>query len=176
MRKRKIVTIISITAVIIAVVIGSLITTLLRMGIHNNDYIAFAAYTLFFAIVLISIYRRSRIRKERVKLNQEEIKDQKDKTKGVNISIDKLPSSLKPYVDLFEKWGISNSILRDELYEKSTKEDLFNLKEIEAIYDELKMFVSNDGNENIEEMKAVKLTLEAYKDMGLWTWNAVRSN
>lgn len=58
MVRRKILSIVVISVVIIAIFIGSIIRSALRTGYYDNDYVALAVYALCFIIVLINIVLR----------------------------------------------------------------------------------------------------------------------
>ena len=70
---------------------------------------------------------------------------------------------------LFEKWGIEPKILREDLYENATKEELLALKTIEVNRETIDSWLINDDLPELES-KAVALTVKAYDELGLWTW------
>jgi hypothetical protein len=68
------------------------------------------------------------------------------------------------------KWGIDNNILRTDLYDHSTNSDLSELKKIESKTDIITNWIKSDSRVGIKK-RALQLTLDAYNELGLWTWN-----
>lgn len=89
----------------------------------------------------------------------------------LKINSDKIPTQFASYIYIFEKWGVKNPLLRDDLYEEASEDELKQLKSIEIIIPELKKYISNYNGIDYVEKEAIKLTLKAYHDLGLWTWN-----
>jgi hypothetical protein len=81
-----------------------------------------------------------------------------------------IPEELHEHIPLVLKWGIDNKILRTELYDNSTDSDLNELKKIESKTDKITIWIKSDSSAEIEK-KAFQLTLDAYNELGLWTWN-----
>lgn len=121
-------------------------------------------------IVHIFIYY-SRISKLNKKKENIKINNVNHLKKSVKLNLDSsvLPSHLSGLIDEIEKWGVENELLRSDLYENSTREELIEFKnKIELKVSQIEDYIEN-GNESLEK-KAVQLMLQAYNDLGLWTW------
>ena len=82
----------------------------------------------------------------------------------------KVPEDFKGYIPLVKKWGINDKILREHLYDSASDTELLELKKIETHSDSIKRWM-NESNERTAEIIAFNLTLDAYNELGLWTWD-----
>lgn len=121
-------------------------------------------------IIHLFIYqsRLSKLKKRKLEIKSNNINAIKKETQ---LSLDRkaLPTELSQLKDMFEKWGVQNDLLREDLYENTTRDELLELKnEIEPFLSQIESFLKSE--QNTSEYQAVLLTHQAYNDLGLWTW------
>ena len=121
-------------------------------------------------IIHVFIYqgRLSKIKKKRLEIKSNNISGLK---KDNQLILDKtqLPTELSSLKVLFEKWGIQNDLLREDLYENTSREELLEFKnEIEPFLNQIENYLKNE--QKTSEYQAILLTHKAYGDLGLWTW------
>ncbi|MEQ9164896.1 MAG: hypothetical protein RLO12_01455 [Fulvivirga sp.] len=79
-----------------------------------------------------------------------------------------VPETFRDFIPLAKKWGIDNRILREHLYESANDSELLELKKIEIESKSIKQWI--ESTERTSETTAFSLTLQAYSELGLWTW------
>ncbi len=143
-----------------------------RFESDKNPYLM----AILFAFLAGHIYYENVYKKDKIDSRKKEVKNKhldelksnlKDYTP--EIAIKKLPSELIQLAPLIQKWGVSNKILRDNLYDNSPKSELLELKSIESKKEDLEKWIEANQDEE-ETIQAIKLTLKSYDDLGLWTW------
>lgn len=144
-----------------------------RFELDKNPYIAGIVFLVFIAHILYEgVYKKNKIesRKKEVKgKHLDELKSNLNKLTP-EIKTGELPTDFEEFIPIIKKWGIENKILREDLYENSSNNELLELKSIESKRDFFEKWISeNQENENV--VKALSLTLKSYDDLGLWTWN-----
>lgn len=144
-----------------------------RLKQDKNPYIyGILVVSLIGYIIYENFYRVPKIEKTKKKVRGQQLSEllnEKEKYEP-KINPDSVPSSFKNYVPLAIKWGISNVIIREHIYDQADKSELLELKKIEKDKEEIEEWI-NTGNAVMDEKKAFELTLQAYEDLGLWTWD-----
>jgi len=105
--------------------------------------------------------------KQKIKLENTEILK-----KEIILQLDpnSFPKGLAHLCQISEKWGVENSLLRENLYEKSHNDELWELKDnIESSKKLIEDYLKQP-NDSIE-FNSLQLTFQAYNDLGLWTWS-----
>lgn len=142
--------------------------------VNQHDPIIYSIFLIIICGIWI-FYEFKRRKKDRLEKINEKERIQRLKLKidsyRPSINAENLPREFIEYIPLFEKWGNKNSTLRADLYKNSNNSELLELKSIESIQVELENYISENKNIDSVEKKAIKLTLKAYNDLGLWTWN-----
>jgi hypothetical protein len=142
--------------------------------VNQHDPFIYSIFVIIIGVIWI-FYELNRRKNDRLEKIKEEKRIQRLKSRiesfRPSLNTENLPKQFIEYIPLFEKWGNKNSTLRADLYENSNNSELLELKSIESIKIELENYISENKNINSVEKKAIKLTLEAYNDLGLWTWN-----
>ena len=143
-----------------------------------NDPYSYSVFIIILGIIgLIYIYKKNKNEKEKNELKYrkvEELKSNIDLYKP-KIKTQNLPLTMKKYMSIFEKWGIKNRTLRENLYENSDYDELIELKSVEKIRNEMENFISMNDNQKTNEKVAIKLTLKAYNELGLWSWETKKN-
>lgn len=121
-------------------------------------------------LIYENLYRLPKIEKtkEEARKNQLESLLERKHEYVPRINRDFVPDTFRRFIPLAEKWGIENKILREHLYESSNDSELLELKKIETENDSIKHWI--ESTETSPETSAFNLTLEAYNELGLWTW------
>ncbi|AKP52857.1 hypothetical protein [Cyclobacterium amurskyense] len=136
----------------------------------------YARNPIFYSILVLGIsaniiYEYYKNKKEEKDLLQ--IKNNKIKKSNKNyqpiIKAEDTPEDLLQFINIINVWGTNNKILREYLYEKSDNQDLISLKNF--VDNNIVIINSHiNNNENKKISRALKLTLKAYNELGLWTW------
>jgi len=135
--------------------------------------------TLLFLVIVIHIIHEN-YRKKKKDGILEALKNQNieklKKYKHPLFEEDDFPGDFKPYKEVINMWGIKNKTLRQDLYEKSNKQDLIMLKNfIEVNHDKITNHHDYPKDKKLKD--ALNLTLKSYNDLGLWTWDSnIKSN
>jgi len=139
----------------------------------NKDLlITYSLWIIIGAYIIYESYKQFKINKTKKEKGKEHVSRllMNRKRFEPKIITSNIPEDLKEHIPLLLKWGISNKILRTDLFENSTDSDLKELKKIESKTDLITNWINSDSNADIEK-KAFQLTLDAYNELGLWTWN-----
>ena len=143
-----------------------------RFKLDKDPYIyAILAISFIGYIVYENFYRLPKI--EQIKKSTKEqqlatlLKEKDQYTPKLNFV--NIPEELHSYIPIATKWGINNKILREHLFNSADNSELLALKEIESKIDIITSWAENKGD-HTSEKNAFLLTLEAYNELGLWTW------
>lgn len=127
------------------------------------SFVGYIIYENFFRLPKIEQTKRDTRVKQLSDLLGEKEKYQ-PKIKKENV-----PTDFQVYIPIAMKWGLDNKILREHLYESANHSALIELKKIEIDKEKITDWVVTGELSN--EKSAFKLTLNAYDELGLWTWD-----
>jgi hypothetical protein len=118
-------------------------------------------------------YKKKKIDSKRSEIKEKHLNELKSNLLNFTpkIATASLTEYLKEFIPIIEKWGIDNKILREDLYENSENSDLLHLKTIEVQRDAFEQWIDENPDE-LPTIKAIHLTLQAYDELGLWTWKS----
>ncbi len=143
-----------------------------KFEMDKNPYLMGIIYAVFIGHIWYEgIYKKKKIENKKTEIKSKHISELKAQQTGFipEINNEFLPTELVEFIPLFNKWGIDNKMLRDDLYENAKQDELIELKSIENKRGIIEKCIENNSdNQNIS--KALNLTLKSYDDLGLWTW------
>ena len=146
----------------------------IKSFIPDQDGYIYATIAISFVGYLIyeNFYRLPKIKNKKMETREHQLTtliNEKDKYEP-KINSTNLPADLQNYIPIITKWGVSNKILREHLYESTEDIELFELKKIEADMDRIKKWLEEENGKSYEK-QAFELTIKAYDELGLWTWD-----
>tara|TARA_R110002124_G_scaffold2065_2_gene13406 strand:- start:2321 stop:2779 length:459 start_codon:yes stop_codon:yes gene_type:complete len=120
------------------------------------------------ANIIYEYYRNKKEEKDLLQIKNNKIKKSNKNYQPI-IKAEDTPEDLLHFINIINVWGTNNKILREYLYEKSDNQDLISLKNF--VDNNIVIINSHiNNNENKKISRALKLTLKAYNELGLWTW------
>ena|SRR5690554_57584 len=125
------------------------------------------------ANLIYGYYRNKKAEKHSLQIKNNEVKKLTKNYQPI-VKAENIPEELLQYIKIINLWGTNNKILREYLYEKSDKRDLIPLKKfVDNNLDLISRHIKTSENQQIS--KALKLTLTAYNELGLWTWGETQA-
>ena len=110
----------------------------------------------------------SKLKKEKKKIKADNTEILKTKIK-LDLDPKSFPEKITHLHLIAEKWGVDNEVLREDLYENTHNDELWELKElVEREKEQLEEYLLTPIES--PEFNALRLTFQAYNDLGLWTW------
>ena len=143
-----------------------------RFKTEKNPYIyAIIGISMVGLLIYENFYRLPKIEKTKNALQDNQLKLLLERRHEYEpeINPEQVPEAYHCLIPLVKKWGISNNILREHLYESANDEELLELKKIEKESDSIKSWI-DESDKKSTEITSFKLTLAAYNELGLWTW------
>jgi len=146
----------------------------LRISYHKDPLLLSLVFLVLSSHIYYETYKK---RKETEILDDSKNKklEKLKKNPKLQIVLSNVPEELVEYIDVISQWGIGNKLLREDLYEKSSQQDLYILKNfIDSKFDIINYYIANLEDKNTKN--ALRLTLKAYNDLGLWTWDCNKAS
>ncbi len=142
-----------------------------RFEIDKNPYLMGIIYAFFVGHTLYEVFKAKKIENKKSEINSKHLKELKSQQVNFvpNISNKDLPNDLIEFIPLFKKWGIDHKMLREDLYENASHDELLELKSIENKREIIEKWIEEDKNDS-PVSKALGLTIKSYDELGLWTW------
>lgn len=144
----------------------------LRAESNENNYVkGILILPVLIHIFYEGIYKEHKIKSKRKEVKEKHLRELKSNLVAYTpkIATAKLPHELQTFIPIIEKWGIENKLLRENLYEHASQEELLALKQIENSRESFENWVLEHENDETTT-KAIEMTLQSYNDLGLWTW------
>jgi len=120
------------------------------------------------------IYKKNKIQSKKKEVKKKHLNELNSEIENYKPTIksESVPNELVYLIPLVEKWGLNNNMLREELYDKASKKEPLELKSIENKREDIENWIKVESeNDTLNSSEAFDLTLKAYDDLGLWTWN-----
>ncbi|MFD2914864.1 hypothetical protein [Psychroserpens luteus] len=140
---------------------------------EKNPYLTVFIFAFFIGHIWYEgIYKKKKIENRKTEIKSKHLTELKNKQADFITKINKqdLPTELREFIPLFQKWGIDNKMLREDLYENAKEDELFELKSIENKREIIEKWIESNTN-NLDISQTLNLTIKSYDDLGLWTWN-----
>lgn len=146
---------------LVALIIG-------RLFFRDHPLYLVAIISISCGYLIVYRSRESKLKKRRVEIKNQTIQVRKAQ-EVLSLDINEIPKGLQHVKKCAEKWGSSDPLIREDLYNNTSREELIVLKEcVEQNINALEEYVNREDGSN--ESIAIQNMYKAYEELGLWTW------